>query len=60
MKFGDRVCEIIPLMSEGREGTLADNGTPEKTGDVRFLVRWDGCLNLYGCRLSNIRGVEDE
>ena len=55
MKFGDRVVEIEPLCSEGKTGTLVDNGTPQKNGDVRFLVRWDGEENIYGCRLSNIK-----
>jgi len=56
MRFGHRVKEIEPLCSEGKIGTLVDNGTPEKTGDVRFLVRWDGKEDLlFGCRLSNIK-----
>ena len=40
-KFGDRVKEIEPLSSEGTTGTLVDRGTPQKNGDVRYMVRWD-------------------
>ena len=54
MKFGDRVKEIQPLCSEGKTGTLVDNGTPQKNRDIRFLVRWDGDEIVCGCRLSNI------
>tara|TARA_R110000824_G_scaffold136839_2_gene300696 strand:+ start:5696 stop:5905 length:210 start_codon:yes stop_codon:yes gene_type:complete len=60
-KFGDRVKEIEPLCSEGDTGTLVDRGTPQKNGDVRYLVRWDSYSdNVYGCRESNIKEVNDE
>lgn len=58
-KLGDRVREIDQLCSEGDTGTLVDRGTPQKDGDVRFLVRWDSHpANVYGCRESNIILVE--
>ena len=54
-KFGDRVKEIEPLSSEGYTGTLVDQGTPQKNGDVRYMVRWDSYpAVVYGCRESNI------
>ncbi len=53
-KFGDRVREIEPLCSEGRVGTLIDCGTPQRDGDVRYLVRWDGDTVKCGCRQSNL------
>lgn len=59
-KFGDRVREIEPLCSEGKVGTLIDNGTPQKNGDIRYLVRWDGDSIEMGCRQSNLVPVEDE
>ena len=59
-KFGDRVKEIEPLCSEGDTGTLVDWGTPQKNGDVRYLVRWDSYPeNVYGCRESNITLAEN-
>jgi len=60
-KFGDTVKEVEPSCSEGNTGTLVDNGTPQKSGDVRYLVRWDNYpKNLYGCRESNIEIVKGE
>jgi len=56
-KVGDRVREIKSLCSEGEDGTIVDNGTEQKNGDIRYLVRWDGSSLLYGCRQSNIKAV---
>lgn len=53
-KFGDRIREIESLCSDGAIGTIVDNGTPQKNGDIRYLVRWDGFEGVYGCRRSNI------
>ena len=56
-KFGDRVREIKSLCSDDEDGTIVDNGTYQKDGDIRYLVRWDGSSLIYGCHQSNIKAV---
>jgi len=61
MKFQTRVKEIEPICSRGMLGTIVDNGTAQKNGDTRFLVRWDySSTTIFGARKSNLLIVESE